>query len=77
MATTTLLSPFVYLIVLVRIVRRGGREIVRRVDCTLQEHADGHLGDGLDAAFLVTVDLVYADVVLAIAGCCYRRHCDW
>lgn len=39
------------------------------VDVALEEAADGHLDDGLDAGRSVAMDLVDADVVLAIAGC--------
>lgn len=41
---------------------------VRGLDGTLKEAADGHLGDSLDGGGRVAVDLVDADVVLAIAG---------
>jgi hypothetical protein len=34
----------------------------------LKEDADGHFGDRLDAGRFVAVDLVEADVVLAVAG---------
>lgn len=45
-----------------------GRGFIRCLDLALKEAADGHLGDGLDAGFLVPVDLVNADIVLAVAG---------
>lgn len=56
--------------------RRLGGEggILRSLDLTLEEAADGHLGDGLDAGFLVPVDLVDADIVLAVAGRGDGRH---
>lgn len=41
-------------------------DCVRGLDLALEQAADGHLGDGLDVAVLL--DLVDADVVLAVAG---------
>lgn len=41
---------------------------VRGVDLALEKAADGHLGDRLLASLLILVDLVDADIVLAIAG---------
>lgn len=38
------------------------------VDVALQEAANGHLGDGVDAGGGVTVSLEDADIVLAVAG---------
>ena len=52
-------------------MRWNGRDI-RGVDVTLQKDADGHLNDRLDAGLLVAVDLVYSDIVLAVAG-----RSDW
>lgn len=76
-ATTTLLSALVYLVLGVSLAWFGGvgGDIVRYVDGAFEENADGHFGDGLDAGFLVALDFVHADIVLAIAGCCYRCHC--
>jgi hypothetical protein len=42
---------------------------VGSVDLTLEKAAYGHLRDGLDAGGRVTVDLVDADIVLAIPSC--------
>lgn len=38
------------------------------VDVALEEAADGHFGDGVDAGGGVAVGLEHADVVLAVAG---------
>jgi hypothetical protein len=72
-ATTTLLSALVYLgwDGQKGLGQRGSgsrRDIIRWLDATLQENADGHLSDGLNPSGLITLDLVDADVVLAIAG---------
>ncbi|CRK29992.1 hypothetical protein BN1708_005120 [Verticillium longisporum] len=45
---------------------------VRRLNGTLEESADGHLGDGLHGAVLL--DLEDADIVLAVAGRSEDRH---
>lgn len=50
---------------------------VGNVDVALEEAADGHFGDGMDARGGVAVRLEDADVVLAVAGCgdvCGRGH---
>ena len=48
---------------------------LRGLNVTFEQHADGHFNDGLGAGFLVTVDLVETDVVLAIAGVAEFCHC--
>lgn len=45
---------------------------IRGIDVTLQKDADGHLHDRLDAGLFIAVDLVYSDIVLAVAG-----RSDW
>ena len=72
-ATTTLLSAFVYLgyLLAYEFERWGWEDIVRYVDSPFEEYADSHLSDGLDAGFLIAFDFIDADVVLAISGCCY------
>lgn len=52
----------------------GGRGGLRGLDVTLQQHADGHLDHGLDTGLGVLVDLVDADIVLAVAGSSNVRH---
>lgn len=47
---------------------------LRGLDITLQQDADGHLNDGLDTGFLIAVNLVNADIVLAVAGSSERAH---
>lgn len=47
---------------------------LRGLDITLQQDADGHLDDSLDTGLLITVNLVNADIVLAVAGSSQRVH---
>ena len=48
--------------------KSGERDIIRCFDGTFQEHANCHLSDGLNSSLLITLDLVDADIVLAIAS---------
>jgi hypothetical protein len=41
---------------------------IRSLDSTLQQHADGHLCDGLHSSLLVSLDFIDADIVLTVAG---------
>jgi len=50
---------------------------VRCVDVSLEEDADCLLDDGVDARPGVLIDLVQADIVLAVAGVRELRHGDW
>lgn len=47
---------------------------VRSLNVSLQEGADGLLDNGVNASLLVLVDLVEADVVLAVACVAELRH---
>jgi len=74
-ATTTLLSPLVYLdIVSCRRARNGIESSLRYLDRPLQQYADSHFRDCLDAGLLVPFDLVDADIVLAVTCLSYGRH---
>lgn len=75
-ATTTLLSAAVYLldirrVLLVREVCEEGN--VRRLDCSFEEDADGHLVDRL-CSIGVLLYFVDADIVLAVSCGCYGWH---
>lgn len=47
----------------------------RCLDIALQQTCDCHLRDGLGAGGLIPLDLVDADIVLAVSCGCESRHC--
>ena len=75
-ATTTLLSALVYLVLLSGLWWKYWKGemvkgIIRYVDGAFEEDADGHFRDGLHAGLLVAFDFVDANVVFTITGSCY------
>lgn len=56
------------------VLQRGSLEGLRGLNLALEQTADGHLSDGLDTSLGVFLDLVDADIVLAVAGRSKRRH---
>lgn len=52
----------------------NAKQDLRGLDITFQQDADGHLNDSLDTGLLITVNLVNADIVLAVAGSSQRAH---
>lgn len=66
-ATTTLLSALVYLEPSDVVPSEAAAANLRRLYLSLEQYADGHLNHGLNAGLLIPLDLVNADVILAIA----------
>lgn len=50
----------------------------RCIDLAFQQDADGHFENSLYAGFLIPMDLVQPDIVLAVASSRkIGRHCLW
>jgi len=49
---------------------------LRYFDFAFEQDTDCHLGDSLDIGNFISLDLIYANVVLAIAGSSELRHVD-
>jgi len=76
-ATTTLLSASVYLLTISGLEPPSSTAIFgysRDVDLTFEKHTNRHFDHGVCLCRFVFVDLVQANVVLAITGCCELRH---
>lgn len=75
-ATTTLLSAFVYLEgnLLVGVAIEGQLSNVRGINGTFEEDADCHFRDSLHACGRILLNFVDSDIVLAVScgsNCCH------